>query len=53
MIMSEPTTTEVPPTLEQLKERYFKLYAKENLGKSPSITKILDELEEKIKNFND
>lgn len=31
--------------LVALKERYFRLYAKENMGKTRDITKLLNELE--------
>ena len=35
--------------LVALKERYFKLYEKENIGKTPQITATLDKIEGAIK----
>ena len=32
-----------------LKERYFKLYSRENIGKTPELTQTLDNLETVIK----
>lgn len=31
-----------------LKERYFKVYARENIGKTPEITKTLDKIQDAI-----
>lgn len=33
-----------------LKERYFKLYARENIPVTPTTTSILDKLEQEIRN---
>jgi hypothetical protein len=39
----------VDDTLISLKDRYFKLYKRENIGRTPELTKIIDKLEEAIK----
>jgi hypothetical protein len=39
----------VDEVLVSLRERYFKLYKKENIGKTPELTKVIDKLEEAIK----
>lgn len=48
-VESEPVPVEPDEVLISLKERYFRLYKKENIGKTPELTKIIDKLEEAIK----
>lgn len=40
----------VDETLLSLKTRYFTLYKRENIGKTLELTKVIDKLEEAIKN---
>lgn len=40
----------VDETLLSLKNRYFALYKRENIGKTLELTKVIDKLEEAIKN---
>lgn len=49
MVMSEEIVLNPEkPTLDDLKLRYFKLYAKEKIGKTLNLTKMLDHLEQEI-----
>jgi len=46
--MEKEKTKEVDEVLISMKERYFRLYAKEDIGKTREITHTLDRLEIEI-----
>jgi len=50
--MNESTTSKSDVVIETLKSRYFELAAKEDIGKTPDITKEIDHLEAAIKELS-